>query len=531
MKRSIWAIILALLVLIPISISAEVKTAEPFGFTETDGLHVSFLLLEDACTDAIIPEEFDGTPVVSIEAGALEGFPRVERIHIPASVMHIDADVFVAHPDTTLIVHRDSYAHLYAIDNELTYGIRGSAAEAEYVADYLGEWESAAYYEMQNGEMKNMGDSYSATSELTVLKDGSFGEEGTSYEWCWTEEGLYCYDGDNVIELTLQSGKLILSDETHRAECVRPAALVAITVTYKPITDNGFTYSEEVYCMQGGKLVIEANPACIPNGYELFGADQYTVEVDKDGIPSKDSVTFYYQSIPCPHSSYWERVIARDYEEIFNDNAYHLTEAVYEQLCLKCNESVSTYTSNEYEPHDFEGDVCTRCGYMMPKPTQIVPYNYKTQYGKGSASYFGKYSNETPYLEDMMDDNINTRFMWVSYTSEYEDATPDFTFYFAGEEITHLKIRNGDLRSETNYYGHGRLKELRLVIYYDGKSATEIVDIPDIYSAEYYEHEMSRKYTNVTKIEVAYRQAGRVQGKKSGEVNFFYITDIMFMGY
>ena len=172
-----------------------------------------------------------------------------------------------------------------------------------------------------------------------------------------------------------------------------------------------------------------------------------------------------------------------------------------------------------------------QCGYTKPAATQVVPYNYKTQYTKGSTSYFKNFSNTTPYLDDMMDDNSRTRFMWVSHQSEYQDQVPDFTFYFSGEEITHILIRNGDLSSETNYYGHGRLKELKLVIYYDGRSAIEYVDIPDVYSTDYHEHEMSRSYVNVTRIEVTYRQDGRIQGTKNGEVNFFYITDIMFMGY
>ena len=92
-----------------------------------------------------------------------------------------------------------------------------------------------------------------------------------------------------------------------------------------------------------------------------------------------------------------------------------------------------------------------------------------------------------------MDDNISTSFMWVSCKNEYQDTKPDFTFYFDRNEITKIKIRNGDVSSRSNYYDHGRAIELILDIYYEGGVSTETVVIPDAYSTEYYEHSMSRK--------------------------------------
>ena len=39
---------------------AEVTTAEPYGVTETDGLHVDFLLLDGEYNEAVIPVEVEG---------------------------------------------------------------------------------------------------------------------------------------------------------------------------------------------------------------------------------------------------------------------------------------------------------------------------------------------------------------------------------------------------------------------------------------------------------------------------------------
>ena len=120
-KKLLSIALCVLLVLITCAANsfAEPIIVEPLGPIENDGLHVTFLLLEAACKEAIIPEHCDGIPVVSLEAGALDDFPQVERLHIPASITFIAEGVFAAHPNMMIVAEEGSYAWLYAKEHGL----------------------------------------------------------------------------------------------------------------------------------------------------------------------------------------------------------------------------------------------------------------------------------------------------------------------------------------------------------------------------------------------------------------------------
>ncbi len=112
--RKIMSIVTLLVFFTTVSFADEVQTVIVIGTIETDGWHVKSLYLQEESKDVAIPAEDVGEPVVSLEAGALDGFPQVESIYIPASIKQIAEGVFANHKDVTLVVEQGSFAHQYA---------------------------------------------------------------------------------------------------------------------------------------------------------------------------------------------------------------------------------------------------------------------------------------------------------------------------------------------------------------------------------------------------------------------------------
>ncbi|MBR4235709.1 MAG: InlB B-repeat-containing protein [Clostridia bacterium] len=66
-----------------------------------------------------VPSEIDGKPVIAIDLGAFTGDNAPDRVHVPESVTYIEIEAFKQH--TVLSAFPGSAAHLYALENALTY--------------------------------------------------------------------------------------------------------------------------------------------------------------------------------------------------------------------------------------------------------------------------------------------------------------------------------------------------------------------------------------------------------------------------
>lgn len=160
-----------------------------------------------------------------------------------------------------------------------------------------------------------------------------------------------------------------------------------------------------------------------------------------------------------------------------------------------------------------------------PQLTSVVPRGYDTQYKHGA-----KGQERVPdEVWNLVDDNINTNYNWLIYTSGYQDNTPELTFFFNGEPLTEFRIRNGNLTSSNAYQQYARIKTMQLRVY---NSHGELIHLQtvvpeDRYMEDYQCFPLDRICYDVARVELWYREG--IKGKV--HTNYCYITDVSFIGY
>ena len=157
----------------------------------------------------------------------------------------------------------------------------------------------------------------------------------------------------------------------------------------------------------------------------------------------------------------------------------------------------------------------------------VRPYQWDTQFRKGNLSPY----NDKRYLRlgNIDDDDYMTSFDWLVWSGDRTDDIPELTAYFRGDTVSSVGIRNGYLRSESEYYLYARASGLIVKIYdrYGGQYSARL-SIPDEYTTDYRVFSLGRTYTNVTRIEFWLDTYRSNQSADLNHRNVLHIADIRF---
>ena len=78
-------------------------------------------------------------------------------------------------------------------------------------------------------------------------------------------------------------------------------------------------------------------------------------------------------------------------------------------------------------------------------------------------------------VQRMLDNNRSTSYSYTGWSSKRTDDIPEVTFYFGGDQLSEIWIRNGNTASDAKFWANGRPGNIRLRIHRYGDSAVELV--------------------------------------------------------
>ena len=337
--------------------------------------------------------------------------------------------------------------------------------------------------------------------------------------------------------------------------------------------------SESVYY---GNNTVDA-PAT-PNGYRLASSGSVSVYVDNYGNPSTYTVTFYYAKeaqIQAPGSvsvncydesgkllkSYSEYVVSsRPVIPRYIEGYYTTSNSVF---VTYSNGSCSPYSLNFFYKAYPNGGNPNPNPTAVPAPTQnpnptaapaptqnpnpnpnpnpsddsayrftnnrastgsiAEPTQWGTQFNPVTSSS-SKY-NDKRYqkLGNLCDDNYQTSFNWLIWSSESADTTPELTAYFNNETIRSIGIRNGFLRNSSEYDQYARARAMTLDIYdASGARYTVEISLSEGYSTDYQFISLGATYQNVVRIDFWINKFKVNGSADSDHKNVVHIADIQF---
>ena len=143
----------------------------------------------------------------------------------------------------------------------------------------------------------------------------------------------------------------------------------------------------------------------------------------------------------------------------------------------------------------------------VPKPSPVpvgrvvLPTSWDTQFKPETA--ISEYNvDRYKRLPNIGDDNAATTYEWLIVAMEREDDIPELTAYFRGNTVSTIGIRNGNLKNEEEYFYYSRATMITVMIYDSyGNVSSQLIEIPDEYSMDYWLFPLDRTYTDVSRIE------------------------------
>ncbi len=163
------------------------------------------------------------------------------------------------------------------------------------------------------------------------------------------------------------------------------------------------------------------------------------------------------------------------------------------------------------------------------KGAVVYPNSWDTQFKPGTSAE-NKY-NDKRYLklDNLHDDNYQTSFNWLIWTSEMKDDIPEITAHFSGETVSSIGIRNGYLKSESEYWQYARATRLNLTICdYSGNVYNTSICVPDYYTTNYQVFSLGGTYTNVATIKIWLADYNNNESADINHKNVVQISDIQF---
>ena len=143
----------------------------------------------------------------------------------------------------------------------------------------------------------------------------------------------------------------------------------------------------------------------------------------------------------------------------------------------------------------------------VPKPSPVpvgrvvTPASWDTQFKPETAvSEFNM--DRYKRLPNIGDDNADTTYEWLIVAQEKTDGIPELTAFFRGDTVSTIGIRNGNLKNEEEYFYYSRATIMTVMIYDSlGNVSSQMIEIPDEYSRDYWLFPLDRTCTDVSRIE------------------------------
>ena len=169
---------------------------------------------------------------------------------------------------------------------------------------------------------------------------------------------------------------------------------------------------------------------------------------------------------------------------------------------------------------------------MQPDPGRgnpVTPFSWDTQFKPGTSSA-GKYNDKrVERLPNIADDNYRTSFDWLVWSSEMTDDIPELTAFFSGETISSIGIRNGCVRSYSDYSQFARPKGITVVVHtLDGRKYETYMALPDKHTTEYQIYNLNCTVTNVDYVDFWLNSYFSNSKADLEHQNVIHIADIQF---
>lgn len=163
----------------------------------------------------------------------------------------------------------------------------------------------------------------------------------------------------------------------------------------------------------------------------------------------------------------------------------------------------------------------------------VMPYDWDTQFKPGTATriYNGKVDNENRYkrLPYLYDNDASTSFYWVIWKTERTDDIPEISALFNGATVSSVGIRNGNTKSQSNYYKYARVSRFRVRIYCSIGVRETYITLNDNFTKDYQKCDLGGTYSGVTRIDF-FLDGGKNEGFYTGssETYYIHISDMQF---